>query len=325
MRSAWWEMARRFNSLWVWVTQRPAITRLPRHLPVTITALTEPPDIILAADERLALPEGDKNWHPWAWAGAILLHILALAIALYTREPRLQAPQEAPEGISMVFDRGGQQQSMAPPNATHGMPQPAATPTAPPPPPPPPQPEVSLGLPQNPLAELPMPPPHPAPHPAQQTAPHPRPPLPQHYAMMLNGMSYGSPATLAPAKPSPHRNLNLDLPQTDAQAVMGPELSVKGDIGADWMSALNDWVNRHKYYPQAAAEQGQQGNVEIEFTVDRHGNVTGLHMLSSSGSNFLDLAWLGLFQGVKLPPFPPGTKSDHITVDATMQYELIGP
>jgi len=147
--------------------------------------------------------------------------------------------------------------------------------------------------------------------------------LPGNGMMMMSGMSYGSSPSNLAAAPSQHRALNLDMPQSDAQAVSGPQLTVKGDIGADWMSALNDWVNAHKYYPQAAAEQGQQGSVQIEFTVDRHGNVTGLHMLSSSGYNFLDLAWLGMFQGVQLPPFPPGTTSDHITVDATMQYELV--
>ena len=170
-------------------------------------------------------------------------------------------------------------------------------------------------MPQNVLSELPPPPPQPHP-------PQPHPALPHHYAMMMNGMSYGSPSPLTPAPPA-HRALNLDLPQSDMQATAGMQLEVKGEIGADWMSALNDWVNAHKYYPQAAAEQGQQGSVQIEFTVDRQGNVTGLHMLSSSGYNFLDLAWLGMFQGVQLPPFPPGTTSDHITVDATMQYELV--
>lgn len=248
--------------------------------------------------------------------------MLVLAVALYTREKPLPSSQEAPIGVSVVFDHGGQQTTEAPPKATPGLPQTAQSPTAPPPPPPPPpQPEVNLGLPQNPLAEMPLPPPQPQ-RPPQPT--RPRQPSPPHYAMMLNGMSYGSPSTAAPATPS-HRSLNLDLPQSDAQAVMGPQLSVKGDIGADWMSALNDWVNQHKYYPEQAAAQGQQGSVQIEFTVDRQGNVTGLRMLSSSGSNFLDLAWLGMFKGVKLPPFPPGTTSDHITVDATMQYQLINP
>jgi periplasmic protein TonB len=246
----------------------------------------------------------------------VLLHALVLGLALFLHEKPLPEEQEAQQGISMVFDNGGAPQNTAPPAPNQGPPQPAQSPATPPPPPPAPAPpEVNLNMPESVLSELPPPPPRPQP-------PQPHPALPHHYAMMMNGMSYGSSPSQTQAPPA-HRALSLDLPQSDSQAVAGPQLTVKGDIGADWMSALNDWVNAHKYYPQAAAAQGQQGSVQIEFTVDRHGNVTGLHMLSSSGYNFLDLAWLGMFQGAQLPPFPTGTASDHITVDATMQYQLI--
>ena len=141
--------------------------------------------------------------------------------------------------------------------------------------------------------------------------------------MMLNGMSYGNTSPASPPAPNARRGLNLSLPQTEAQAANTPELAIKGEIGADWEAALDRWVEAHKYYPQAAIEQDQQGSVKIEFTVDRAGNVTGLHLLNGSGSPFLDQAWLGLFAQNRLPQFPPGTKSDHITVDATMHFELI--
>jgi protein TonB len=249
-----------------------------------------------------------------------MLHVLALALALYTRERPLPPAYDTQSGISMVFDHGGAQQTMAPPAPLHGPPEPAQSPATPPPPPPPPpsaQAEMNLNLPLNALSPLPQPQSQP------QPAPKPRPPPPQHYIMMMDGMSYGSPSAVAPAPPAAKRALSLDLPQTDVQAVMGPALTVKGDMGADWDAALNKWVNDHSYYPQAAAEQNQQGSVEIEFTVDRYGNVTKLHMLNGSGSPFLDQAWQGLFQGAQLPPFPPGTKDDHTTVDATMHYEIV--
>lgn len=278
---------------------------------------------MLVATQHLAAPPRARRWPWWAWVAAVLLHLLVLGLALFLRPKPLPQDLTAPPGISMVFDKGGAAQTMAPPAKLHGPPQPAQAPTAPPPPPPPQapeQPQVNLDVPTNMLADLPPPPPHPVPHPR----PHPHPAPPKHYAMMLNGMSYGSPSPLTPAPPA-KRALNLDLPQSDAQAVFGPELTVKGDVGADWGAALSKWVNAHKYYPQAAAEQNQQGNVEIEFTVDRHGNVSKLHMLNGSGSPFLDQAWLGLFQGAQLPPFPPGTKADHTVVDATMHFELISP
>jgi protein TonB len=136
----------------------------------------------------------------------------------------------------------------------------------------------------------------------------------------MNNMSLGRPS---PPVPFDHRAMNLDLTAADQQAVDGPELTIKGDIGADWDAALDKWVEDHKYYPQAALEQNQQGSVRIRFKVDRAGNVTGVQMLGGSGSPFLDQAWSGLFQGAQLPPFPPGTKADTVTVDATMHYVLL--
>ena len=70
-------------------------------------------------------------------------------------------------------------------------------------------------------------------------------------------------------------------------------------------------------------EQGQQGDVEIEFTVDRKGNVTGLQLLTGPARRSWTRPGSACSQQNQLPPFPPGTKSDHVTVDATMHFELI--
>jgi protein TonB len=254
---------------------------------------------------------------------AALLHALVIALFILFARERVPPEPQSPPGISVVFDNGGTTQTQAPPAPRVGPQTPAEAP--PPAAPPPPQvaqaqPEVNLNMP-----ELPQPTVQSTPRPQTRTPPRPhaiqrpRPAPPQHYIVM-NNMSYGNPS---PPMPQAQQGMNLSLPMSDAQAVNGPELTIKGDVGADWDAELNKWVNDHKYYPDAAIENNQQGAVEIEFTVDRAGNVTGLHMLSSSGSTFLDQAWLGLFADNTLPPFPPGSKSDHVTVDATMHFELI--
>lgn len=265
-----------------------------------------------------------------AWAAAVLLHLALVALFLLLSRHRPPPPEEqtSPPGVSVVFDNGGAQQTAAPPAPRPGPTSVATAPAPAPPPPPPPaeaQPEVNLNMPSTPFATLQsVPEAPPQPQPKQPVArPHPRTP-PQHY-LVMNNMSFGNgtPAPPVPPIPHAHQALSLSLPQSDAEAVNAPEVTIKGNIGADWEAALTRWVNDHKYYPQAAVEQEQQGNVRIEFTVDRKGNVTGLRLLGSSGSPFLDQAWLGLFAQNQLPPFPPGTKSDHVTVDATMHFELI--
>ena len=79
----------------------------------------------------------------------------------------------------------------------------------------------------------------------------------------------------------------------------------------------------HKYYPQAAEEQGQQGSVEIEFTVDRKGNVTGLHLLNGSGSPFLDQAWLGHVRAEPVAALPAGheVRSHHRGCDHALRTD----
>lgn len=246
-----------------------------------------------------------------------------MVLLLFARQPPPQE-QEPPSGVSVVFDNGGEAQTTAPPAPRQGPSAVAQTPPpAAPPPSAPPQVETNLNMPLSPFGTMqstPQAPSAPQPRPVPQPRPK-RVQTPKY--IVMNNMSYGTPASPSPALPRAQRGMNLSLPQSDAQAANAPELTIKGDIGADWQAELNQWVEEHKYYPQAALEQNQQGSVEIEFTVDRAGNVTGLHLLNGSGSPFLDQAWLGLFAQNQLPSFPPGTKSDHVTIDATMHYELI--
>jgi len=249
----------------------------------------------------------------------LALHALIIALFLITFRHNQQEAQQSPPGVSVVFDNGGTTQTTAPPTPLQAAPTMAqAPPPAAPPPPPQEQTEVNLDMPELPMAQAP------APAPSQQHQQQPRRQVTRtaqapRYVIM-NNMSLGNPA---PPTTFNHRAMNLDLTAADSQAVDGPQLTIKGDVGADWNAALDQWVEDHKYYPQAALEQNQQGAVRIRFHVDRAGNVTGVQMLNGSGSPFLDQAWSGLFQGAQLPPFPPGSKADNVEVDATMHYELL--
>lgn len=269
----------------------------------------------LARERTLPRPPDPRR--PWFWLAAILLHAAIIAMFLITFRHRQQEESQSPPGVSVVFDNGGSQQATAPPTPNHAAPTQAQAPPPAAPPPPESQTEVNLNMPSLPMAQAP------APAPAQQHQQTRRQPshttTPQRYVVM-NNMSLGNPA---PPTTFNHRAMNLDLSAADSQAVDGPQLTVKGDIGADWDASLDQWVEDHKYYPQAALEQGQQGAVRIRFTVDRAGHVTGVQMLDGSGSPFLDQAWSGLFKGAQLPPFPPGTKASTVTVDATMHYVLL--
>lgn len=175
----------------------------------------------------------------------------------------------------------------------------------------------ALLLPPPPLPRA-TPPPVPLPAPAHRPTARP---APLAHTILMPSMSFGSAPRAAPATPG--RGLNLALSQSVIRNAFAPDFAVEGHIGPDWLAELTRWVNQRKYYPDSAIQMGQQGAVEIALVIDRTGKVESARLLQSSGSPFLDSAWLGMFQGAVVPPFPPGTKADRITIRATMHYILV--
>jgi len=289
-----------------------------RHASAATESVNQPLIIVSAGEKLVPLPK-TRGWRPWAWVAAALLHLLAIALLLYAYRHRPAQEALNQTGVSVVFTPGATQ-TETPRQAPVPVPAQAPPPAAAPPPQTAAQaqPEVNLNLPETALAPLPEPAPQPLPQQAEPTR-HPvaRPHPTQHY-LVLNNPSFGAPSTPVPFA---SKNLNLSLPQADAQAVNTPELQIQGQVGANWQAGFDKWVYAHLYYPDAAAEQGQQGTVTVSFTAHRDGSVTGLHMLGSSGSPFLDQAWLGIFAQNQLPPFPPGG-SDTLKITATVHYYI---
>jgi protein TonB len=90
----------------------------------------------------------------------------------------------------------------------------------------------------------------------------------------------------------------------------------------DYMSLLHDFVEAHKYYPDAALRDQEQGSATVEVTVRRDGKVIALSLVSGSGSRVLDDAWLSVFRDNRLPVFFDDMP-DQITFPFTLNYELI--
>lgn len=356
MRSAWSATEKSYNGR----RRRPRWS-LPRHRRF-ITALGNSGDDnregssdlggipltfagpLAAAQDRFPPSPPRRRWH-LEWLAALALHAAVIALAMVSFRPRLSMEAQNQTPISIMVENSGASQTAAPPSPRRGPPVAAQAPksSSPPPPPPPPPapqvapqaPEMNLQIPPDLFAQLQLPqqelqprqakpqPAPPRPHPAPHH--HPQHPAPHPHYQVMTGMSLGNQASpnAQPPMPRGFSGLNLQLSQSDLNAMQRPELSVQGQIGSDWMDGFNKWVNQRIYYPQAALEQNQQGTSVIQFTVHRDGSITGLRLLSSAGSPFLDQAWLGIFKHTKVPPFPPGTKSDTIKITASLQYEIL--
>jgi TonB family protein len=97
----------------------------------------------------------------------------------------------------------------------------------------------------------------------------------------------------------------------------------QGHVNASWMNLLADWWQKHGYYPEQAAALGHDGVVRIEVVVDRHGKVRAVELLRRSGSPWLDLGAQAVFRGATVPPFPPHTPDEQVTVELTIRYMLV--
>jgi protein TonB len=93
-------------------------------------------------------------------------------------------------------------------------------------------------------------------------------------------------------------------------------------VGDDWMAALERWWLEHRYYPQQALENGEDGVVELKLVVERSGHVRALELRSGSGSQWIDLGAQATFRGANLPPFPQSTRESQADVYVTIHYIL---
>jgi TonB family protein len=93
-------------------------------------------------------------------------------------------------------------------------------------------------------------------------------------------------------------------------------------LGADFTSWINRFKNevyRNWIVPQAAMI-GWGGQVEFEFSVQRDGRLTGLQMLSSSGTPSLDRAARNALLGSILMELPADYGPSSITMRVTFYY-----
>jgi periplasmic protein TonB len=128
-----------------------------------------------------------------------------------------------------------------------------------------------------------------------------------------------APPAHAPARRKPGGSATLDISLTMRQGDTGTTPDARA--GSDWGNELVAWVNRHKYYPTQAAMNGEDGNVTVHVVANPNGHVTSVEMKWRSGSQWLDMALMGLFRDADLPPLHDATEP--ITFNFTMHYILI--
>jgi protein TonB len=127
---------------------------------------------------------------------------------------------------------------------------------------------------------------------------------------------------MSEAQKPPSETSQRSAPPTSPAALAAPASPATIEISAAWRSALAEWLQQHKTYPEGARSEGAEGRVTVRFTIDRDGRVLDVALVRSSGAPILDEAAQAMLRGARLPPFPPGMTQDRVTVTLPIRYGL---
>lgn len=255
---------------------------------------------------------------------------LATPLPEAANAPPATAPASTPDPADTPATP--KQAASAPPQLAFAPPaEPAVTPEATPPVTVPPNvnlqqpsavPSVPLDL--TPIMPQPPPPLPPPPRPSQ------RPPAPRQ---ALGTLSHPMDLSFAPAPPRPaargsiaSRAFDLSPPPERAAAASRSDPYAKiraANASEDWNRGLLAYWLRHRFYPPQAAQNGDEGTVTIQLTVDRSGRVDDVQLVSRSGSQWLDMAAVATFRNAQLPPFTNEMRQDRLTFPIPITYYLV--
>jgi TonB family protein len=281
-----------------------------------------------------------QRWLELAVAASLFIHGMILAIVLLAKHLPTTPPPPPPEqGMEMVFEHGQQSPHAAPhPSRFIEIPRGAETGSVeqrPVPQTPPPQPramqapQVNLLPPE--MQAPPLPPtahaePTPAPSRAERQEKAHRRSTPQ-----TNPFAHMALPNFAARPPSHARGLrnsrSFDLsmgPVIEGGQLKDavPHIASPGADG-DYMELLSEYVETHKYYPEEAGRNGEQGTATIKALIARDGTVKDVRLEQSSDSRMLDVALLSMFRDKHLPPFPDDMKENEREFTITMTYEIV--
>jgi TonB family protein len=307
-----------------------------------------PPELASPSGISMVFDEGDKT--PTAMPGPEPTPSAPMAAPAQpspeTPPPTAAAPSQPPTPPTPTPP------APTPPAPAPPVPdQPAPSPPVPPQPQPPPQTA-------EPTPQTPPPPdetaaePAPTPQPPTEAAPAIRFQSPESQRAWLTPVPIPQPLPVAPPPPPPRPVPHPPQPNNQASAFPRPMFNSLGNslsgaiegqreatrsgggapqpfaqtsgtpLGADWNALFRNWIESHKYYPEQAAQLGQQGVVTVEITIQRDGRVSDLHLVERSGSPWLDLALQSMFRDARVPAFPSGTTDPSVTYRVQMTYQL---
>ena len=94
-------------------------------------------------------------------------------------------------------------------------------------------------------------------------------------------------------------------------------------IEPSWQTALVRHLQQYKRYPGDAQSRGEEGVVQVSFTVDRTGHVLSREIVHSSGHRELDNEVISMIERAQpLPPFPASMPQAKLDLTVPIRFSL---
>jgi periplasmic protein TonB len=94
-------------------------------------------------------------------------------------------------------------------------------------------------------------------------------------------------------------------------------------VERSWETAMTRHLQQYKRYPAAAQSRGEEGVVELSFTVDRTGHVLSREIVRSSGHRELDNEVMSMIERAQpLPPFPATMPQAKLELTVPIRFSL---
>ena len=130
-----------------------------------------------------------------------------------------------------------------------------------------------------------------------------------------------SQAVVAPPDEPPPQPIEQPKPPTPAVPAR-----VKGGaprVEPSWQTALVRHLQQYKRYPSDAQSRGEEGVVQLSFTVDRSGHVLNREIARSSGHRELDNEVMSMIERAQpLPPFPASMPQAKLDLTVPIRFSL---
>jgi protein TonB len=133
-----------------------------------------------------------------------------------------------------------------------------------------------------------------------------------------------APPTAVPPRAPAATQIAAVPPPAAPPAAVAPTANPPPQISTEYRFALSTWLERHKVYPAAARQRGEQGSAVLRFRVRRDGRVLAYQLVRSTGHAALDAAVDEMMRGATLPPFPASMTQPEIAVSVPIRFSLSG-